>query len=348
MARRLGRQIRLLSAAVATATALLTAGCSNVVYKVVGDGAIGYGADKMVPYLLTTDDTTMGCAAGEAMTPLFLSFGSVTTPPDELSVLIYMVDGSCATARAEEANLEYLRLSRAQRIEEAQDARIRSKRWHAVAAKRQLQGYQALSRAMGEPGGECPNFRDENQQMIWLLGSAVGLMSVMSDAQSGGLIGVPMDIAPKAERAAACLDTPEGNQRWWGLPLAIRSAIWTVVPGITPQGKDPWKQLDQSMKMGEDQGVRLASALVGMIAYNSDNTQLSRDVIRRHAASIKTIASNEEFRMVDVMATDMLTLVSDRLWTEAVGYRTPVGSFGKFWDEKTKAKQVDVNLDDLL
>ena len=40
--------------------------------------------------------------------PLFLSFGSVTTLPDELSVLIYMVDGSCATQRAEEANLEYM------------------------------------------------------------------------------------------------------------------------------------------------------------------------------------------------------------------------------------------------
>lgn len=348
MARRLGRQLRLLSAAVAAATVLLTAGCTNIAYKVAGDGAIGYGSDKMVPYLLTTDDTTMGCASGEAMTPLFLSFGSVTTPPDELSVLIYMVDGSCGTARAEEANLEYLRLSRAQRIEEAQDARIRSKRWHAVAAKRQYEGYKALTRAMGEPGGECPNFRDENQQMIWLLGSAVGLMSVMSDAQSGGLIGVPMDIAPKAERAAACLDTPEGNQKWWGLPMAIRGAIWTVVPGITPQGKDPWKQLDLAMKMGDEQGVRLASALVGMIAYNSDNSKLAKEVIRRHANSIKTIASNEEFRMVDAMATDMLTLVSDRLWTEAVGHRTPVGSFGKFWDEKTQAKKVDVNIDDLL
>lgn len=349
MPRRLGRQLRILTAAVATVTALLTTGCSNVVYKVVGDGAIGYGADKMVPFLLTTDDTQMGCAGGEAMTPLFLSFGSVTTPPDELSVLIYMVDGSCATQRGEEANLEYLRLSRAQRIEEAQDARIRSKRWHGIAAERQYKGYQALVRAMGEPGvGECPNFRDENQQMVWLLGTAVGLMSVMSDAQAGGLAGVPLDIAPKSERAAACLDTPEGNQRWWGLPMAIRAAIWTVVPGITPQGKDPWKQLNQAMNLGEQQGVRLATGLVGMIAYNSDNNALARDVIRRHAQSIKTTASNPEFRMVDVMATDMLTLTSDRLWTDATGHRTPVGSFGKFWDEKTQAKKVDVNLDDLL
>lgn len=348
MARRLGRQIRLLSVAVATATALFTAGCTNVAYKVAGDGAIGFGSDVMVPYLLKSDDTTMGCASGEAMTPLFLSFGSVTTPPDELSVLIYMVDGSCATQRAEEANLEYMRLSREQRIEAATDARIRSKRWHAVAARRQYAGYQALTRSMGEPGGKCPNFRDQNQQMIWLLGSAVGLMSVMSDAQSGGLIGVPMDIAPKAERAAACLDTPEGNQRWWGLPMAIRGAIWTVVPGITPAGKDPWKQLDQAMKLGEEQGVRLASALVGMIAYNNDNTALAKDVIRRHAASVKTIAPNNDYRMVDVMATDMLTLISDRMWTDAMGYRTPVGSFGKFWDEKSEAKKVDVKLDDLL
>ena len=30
-----------------------------------------------------------------------------------------------------------------------------------------------------------------------------------------------------------------------------------------------------------------------------------------------------------------------------MGYRTPVGSFGKFWDENPKPK-VDVKLDDLL
>ena len=52
-------------------------------------------------------------------------------------------------------------------------------------------------------------------------------------------------------------------------------------------------------------GVRLASALVGMIAYNNDNTALAKDVIRRHAASVKTIAPNNDYRMVDVMATDM-------------------------------------------
>ncbi|CBL44959.1 Conserved hypothetical protein [gamma proteobacterium HdN1] len=348
MTGRLTRRTKLSSAVAIAATTLLTTGCSSLIYKVVGDGTITFGKDYMVPYLLSTDDTSMGCAMGEAMTPLFMSFGTVTTPPDELSVLIYLVDGTCATQRAEEANLEYIRMSREHRIEAATDARVRSKRWHAIAAQRQYLGYQALSRAMGEPGGKCPNFRNEDQQMIWLLGSAVGLMSVLSDAQSGGVVGVPMDIAPKAERAAACLDNAEGNGKWWGLPMAIRSAIWTVVPGITPAGQDPWKRLDQAMTLGENQGVRLASALVGIIAYNSDNIPLTKDVIRRQANSIKTVAANREYRMVDTMATDMLTLTSDRLWTEATGARTPIGSFGKFWDDKTEVKQIDIKLDDLL
>lgn len=349
MTQTMGHHLRRLGVAVAAASVLLTAGCTNLAYKAAGDGAIAFGKDKVVPYLLTTNDTQMGCAGGEAMTPLFLSFGSVTTPPDDLAVLIHMVGGSCASNRAEEANLEFLRLSRAQNIEEAQDARIRSKRWHGIAAQRLYQGHLSLVRAMGEPGvDECPNFANDQEELVWILGTAVGLMGVMADSQSGGMAGVPMDIAPKAERGAACLDTPEGNQRWWGLPMAIRAAIWSVVPGITPKGQDPWQRLNEAREIGEQQGVRLASALVGMIAYNANNEQMVRDVIRRHAASIKSTAANPDFRMVDTMATDMLTQTSDRMWTEATGHRTPVGKFGTFWDEKTAAKKVDVNLDDLL
>lgn len=332
----------------ALASGLLLSGCTNLVYKTAGDGMIGYGTDVMIPFLMTLDDGEMGCAGGEAMTPLFLSFGAVTNPPDDLSVLIYLVNGGCATKRAEEFNLDFIRLNREKRIEEAQDARIKSKRWNAIAAQRLLKGYEALTRSLGEPGEKCPNFKSETDQMIWMFGTVVGLGAVVNDAKSGGAVGVPVSIAPKAERAAACLDTPEGNQKWWGMPMAIRAALWTMVPGITPQGRDPWKTMDEGMKIGEEQGVRIVSGFVGGMALNSDNTPLLRDVIRRHAQSLKTTASNPDFRMVDSMATDMLTQLSDQMWTEATGHRTPMGSYGQFWDEKTKAKEVDVDFDDLL
>lgn len=342
------KAFRRVSFALAIGASVLSAGCSNLLYKATGDTMVGFGKDKMLPYLLTTDDPDLGCTGGEAMTPLFLAFGTVTTPPDDLAVLIYMVDAGCATKRAEQFNLEALRATRERRIEAAQDARIASKRWHAIAAQRGLNGYKSLVRAMGEPGGECPNFKSEFDQMVWLLGTAVGLQAVMSGAQSDGAVTVPLDIAPKAERAAACLDTPEGNQRWWGLPQGIRAALWTIVPGLGPSDKDPWKMLDGAIAMGEEQGVRVVSGLAGGIAYNADNMSKVREIIRRHANSVKTTAGNPEYRMVDIMGTDMLLSISDRLWTEATGHRTPMGAYGTFWDDKPAKSKVEVNLDDLL
>lgn len=327
---------------------LLLSGCSNVVYKVTGDTMINYGQDKMIPYLLSTDDTKIGCVAGEALTPLLLSFGTVTSPPDDLAVLIYMVNGACATNRAVDLELDYLRLSKDHLITQAQDARIHAKRWHGIAAKRLLKGYEALVRSMGEIGNECPNFASDQQQMIWLLGTAVGLQAVMADAQSGLVAGVPRDIAPKAERAAACLDNAEGNRRWWGLPKAIRATLWTVVPGITPDGMDPWKELNVAMRIGEEEGVRIADGLASMASYNDSNFELTKSIIRKHAKSLQTIASSREFQLVDIMATDMIYALSDRLWTEAEGHRTPSGQLGTFWDDKKDEPKLEIDIDDLL
>ncbi len=331
-----------------TLSVLFLAGCSNVVYKVTGDTMINFGQDKMLPYLLTTDDTKIGCVAGEALTPLMMSFGTVTAPPDELAVLIYMVGGACASNRAMELELEFLRLAKAQQVELAQDARIASKRWHGIAAMRQMKGYHSLVAAFGEPGGECPNFVNENQELIWILGNAVGLMAVMSDSQGGQTVGVPRDIAPKSERAAACLDTPEGNRRWWGMPKALRATLWTVVPGLAPKGADPWKELETAMRIGEEEGVRMANALAGLAAYNATKVDLAKDIIRRHADSISKIAANRDYQLIDIMATEMLEGMSDRMWTEAVGHRTPIAKFGTFWDDKKETIKVDIDIDDLL
>lgn len=339
------RGLVLISFAVST---LFLSGCSNVVYKVTGDTMISFGEDKMIPYLLTTDDTRIGCVAGEALTPLMLSFGTVTEPPDDLAVLIHMVGGGCASTRATEIELDSMRHTNERRVEEAQDARIRAKRWHAVAAQRYLKGYQALVRSMGEIGGECPQFPDEQAQLVWILGTAVSLQAVMSDGMSGSQIGVPKDIAPKAERAAACLDTPKGNERWWGLPKSIRAILWTVVPGLAPEGSDPWKEMDTAMQIGEHEGVRMSFALTALAAYNDSNMELTKDVIRQYAKSAERVAGSREYRLVDVMANDLIFTMSDRLWTEATGHRTPIGKLGSFWDDKKETIDVDVNIDDLF
>jgi len=41
--------------------------------------------------------------------------------------------------------------------------------------------------------------------------------------------------------------------------------------------------------------------------------------------------------------------LSDRLWTENTGHRTPIGEYGSFWDDKKEEVKLDQNLlDELL
>jgi len=332
-----------------TAATVALSGCSTAVYKVTGDVMNNMGKDVMLPYLLSTDDAHIACTSGEALTPLLLSFSTVTTPPDQLHVLMSMVGGTCAANRAFQHELEFIRYSREKNITAAEDERIQAKRWYAIAARRMYSGYQALVRALGDPGGECPQFNSKFEQLVWLLGAGTGLQAALYDVQSGSQVGVPFSVAPKAERAAACLDTPEGNKQWWGLPKAIRAALWTIVPGITPKGKDPWKELDIAKKMGEDSGVRYATALDALVANNNNNMARVRADIREHAKSIKTIAANKDYRMVDVLAADQLMQISDRMWMQATGTRTPIGAYGTFWDDKKPQVKLDQKLiDDLL
>jgi len=72
-----------------------------------------------------------------------------------------------------------------------------------------------------------------------------------------------------------------------------------------------------------------------------------RKVIKQHAASVKETPAAKEWRQLDAMATAQLQGVSDLMWTEAKGHRTPTGKFGKFWDERAKATNA-IDLDDIL
>jgi hypothetical protein len=51
--------------------------------------------------------------------------------------------------------------------------------------------------------------------------------------------------------------------------------------------------------------------------------------------------------MVDAMATQMILAISDRLWMENTGHRTPMGRLGTFWDDQKKAVET-MDLDGLL
>jgi len=344
-----GRLFKKLAVVTATFGIVFLSGCSSVVYKVTGETMTNLGQNVMVPYLLTTDDSKIACASGEALGPMLMSFSTVSTPPDQLEVLLDLVAGTCASQRAFEFELQYMRDSGNQRINDAQDARIQAKRWHALAAARYYAGYKALSRALGEPGEACPLFNNDFEQLVWMIGAVAGLQAALSDVQANMSVGVPFNVAPKAERGMACVDDDATNRKWWGLPKAIRASLWTIVPGSGPAGIDPWEELTKSRKVGMEEGVRMASALDAMVAFNDSNMKRVRDIIKEHAHSVKTTTSSREYRMLDVLASDLLLQLSDRMWTENTGHRTPIGAYGTFWDEKAKADKLDQNLlNDLL
>ena len=316
-------------------------GCSSI-YRTTGWFAYDFTEDYAIPYTMKGSDPEMACGLSTAMTPALLSFTELTYTPDRAAVSMYMMAGSCAEEKANEEALAYLRAFRAQNVNEAKDARIREKRQYAVAAARQYQAYQHMVAEFGEPGDKCPDL-DEDEEMAWVLGSIAGMQSVMSDLRSQSAVNVPKDIAMKAVRGLQCVD----NVRWWGLPQALQAGIWVMMPDTAPKGVDPWLEMENAGRIGTAAGVRMAHAIEVVIAEGSGNTQQLRAAIRRHADSLKTMPSKAEYRMMDVMASRQILAVSDRLWTEATGSRTPVGGFGTFWDD-AQSKTTTLNIDDLL
>lgn len=325
------------------ATIALT-GCKSFMYSTTGDVLINFGKDEMMPYLLSTDDTVMACRAGEALTPLLLSFSRVGVDPNQIATMVWMVAGACEENLAVDEELRYMRSVKAGNIPEAQDARTAQKRHYINSAKREYKGYQAMVSYFGvQPGEKCPSFKDDNDEMSWLIGNLSGILAVFGDSIAEGNAGVPKDIAVKAERAMTCLDA----EKWWGVPLSVRAALWTVVPGIIPPGEDAWAKIRSASIMGEKKGVRLSHAIEAIAAGNAGKTQLVREIIKRHVNSKRTEAASKSELILDTMSDDMILQISDRMWTEATGKRTPLGAVGTFWDEKPKSADA-VDIGDIL
>lgn len=320
--------------------ALLMQGC-QVIYKTTGDVLVSYSEDEMVPYLMESSDTVMACATGESLTPLLMSFEAVGSHPQKLGVLVNVVAGSCAEQRSVEAELEYLRALEQGNVALAQDARIRQKRFARLAAKRQFKAFQLAIAQYGEPEeGVCPRLRSEFDGLVWMFGQLGGVQALLNDATAEGSVGVPRNIAPRAERGVACMD----NDKWWGLPMGIRAALWNTLPMLKPEGKNAWATMEKSVDQGFENGIRLASALYAIAAEGKGDQQRMRNAIRDFAN--REFEVNEQYRMLDAMAKTLITNTSDRMWTRATGKRTPLGQLGTFWDDEQPGS--DLNIDDLL
>ena len=313
------------------------------IFKYTGDVLIGFSREETVPYVLESNDIDLGCAMSKAFVPFILSFSRVTTQPNELAIMLYLLAGNCSEIKAWEEELRHLRAEHSKNPLESQDARVAQKRFLHEAARRQLAGYNSLVLAIAEPGGECPILNSEDAEFYWLIGLLDGLLAMLNDLASGSNANVPLDIASKVGRGATCLN----NEKWWGLPKAIQVAIWVTIPGKKPADVDPLKILDQSMQIGLQQGVKITQVLAAQIYMGLGQTDQVKAIIRRHQEPNTTIPTVLEFRLLNEFTTLQLQAISDRLWTEATGKRTPFDGLGTFWDDPEKVVDT-IDIDDLL
>lgn len=317
-------------------------GCSYVV-KSGANVAIGFSDKHIVPPILKMGDADMACQTGTALTPAIMATKDMGADPTRMAVLLYSAAGMCAEGKSVDAELRYLRASKANQVSEAQDARVEQKRWAALAAERQYTAYQLFAERWQAKykyklGDSCPTMHKDLDQTVYLLGLLSGLQAMTNDINSGGQVNVPKDIAAIVERSIGCLD----NAKFWGAPNATRATIWTLLPGSGDGKPDPYQTLDQSMKIADQKGVRLAYALNAMAAQASGDDTKIRNALRAYGASrAEDKPVNPEFRLIDSMAGQMMQEIADRYWTENTGVRAADDGFTTFWDDKSDSSGLD-------
>lgn len=301
---------------------------------------VGFIEDQAVPYVLKTDDVAMGCTMAEALTLLVPSLSQINASPYKLAIIFDFLSGSCAEFKAREEELRYMRALHVHNVTEAQDARILQKRYLNLAAQRQLKGFFNLALAYPEMRGDkCPQFVDWNDEFYWLVGLMDGLQAVLNDLASEGGAKVPLDISLKVGRGAGCLE----NTRWWGIPDAIQSAIWMSFPSHKPQDIDALTVLDKAMQTGLQQGMRIAQVIATKIYIGLGDMQRVKAIIRDNVITRGSMPANPDFLFLDKVVTMQLQAISDAMWTEATGKRTPTAGLGTFWDDQdNKTDTIDI------
>lgn len=321
------RAIRPLTLAVAIAAlAGMSTGCTSTFYSTTGDVMTSYTADHLIPHILSTGDIGMTCETGVSMGGFLVSFGRVTDAPHLSAVPTLVGAGVCSQIDAFEADLRSRRAVRAGDSAEAIDARIEEKRHNTVTAKRFLAAWDSTIAEFGQPGGSCPEFESRYAELVYTLGLIASVQALQHDMAADGQAGVPLDAPAQAARATQCLN----NDRWWGVPQALRAVIWISVPGIGPEGVDPWAELEQAAALGSKAGVRLPHAVYGQAAFGAGKDDVLRTVIKATADSLAATPAADEWKTLDAIAVMQVQALSDRIWTDAEGHRTPFRAMGTF------------------
>jgi hypothetical protein len=291
---------------------LLLAGCPRAVDR--------YTMDKVVPQAGAMGDVDRACALGASLGHVLASTGRGEREPHLALVIAETTAGFCAEGEAWEAELEAARLMRlGADLAEVQDARIREARAHAQAAQRFLSSWEHLVARYGPVGGEtCPELPGD-EGIVYLLGMYAGVNALLHDRAGGGGIGVPLDIPVAVARGTECVD----DEQWWHAPWAMRAAAWAMVPGMAPEGIEPWVELERAARASETTGVRLGRGLQALITANAGRIEELEHTLQAHAAALEASEVDPTWALLDEYSRLVSLHEADLIWTAANGHRCP-------------------------
>ena len=298
----------------AVAFLTLFSGCS--IQKMAGEAVIEYTHDQAVPYLMAQGDLASACQMGQSLGPVLASFSRVDLQPQNIGIATHMAAGMCAEFDQRTAELARLRALHENRTSEAQDALIREKQGHRLAALRMIQAYEDAMMTFGDMSQQCRHFENTTDELLSLLGLASGALGLLHEFNSEKSIGISLEVTSIIEKSASCFD----DDKWWGLPTALRAALWLSIPGAGPEGVDPIQAMQDAAKKGDAQGVLLARAMLVMMA----NSIGKSDIMCQALAEIPDAQTlNPEYALLNAYATSMMTHQADIAWTKEKGHRAP-------------------------
>ncbi len=322
---------------------LLATGCSHFIQRTTGNVLADHVVKNGIPSLMGSNIDTLAYATSEADAALFETFTAVGSRTEKVSVAMYLLAGFYWANQAYEHERHYLRAMYTGNAAEAQDERIAERNAWKEAALRWVLSYEYMQRGFGKIGETCPRLRTESDQLLFLFGLLGGVESLIASVSSMHQVTVPMDAAVKSAQAANCLD----NDKWWGLPQAIQGAIWTTVPGSAPKGGDGWQAMAQSIEIGNRSGMHLGYVLQATMADNANKTELVRSSLNGFVDARRQHPVPENLRLMDSISAGMIQIISDRIWLQATGHRTPVGGLGSF-PETGEEPRIDPSLEQLV
>ena len=316
---------------------LALSGCS--VQKMAGDAVLDYTKTEAIPYLMAQSDLTSACTMGQGLGPVVASLSRIELSPQEVGIGTMMASGMCAEMTQREAELEKMRALYENRTAAAQDALIREKVGHQLAAARMYTAYENALRTYGDLSEGCRSYDSETEELLSLLGIASGALALLHDFNSEKVVGIPLDVPVKIEKAARCFD----DKKWWGMPTALRASIWLSIPGSGPEGVEPLAAMEEAARVGDSQGVGLARAMLAMMATN-----VGAEEVRCRALAEASLEGmkHEGYALLNAYAYQMMTHQSDMVWTRKQGYRAPYRLLG--CPEASSSAVSDEALDDIL